>query len=70
MKVNDLRNKKQELSFDDLNCGFVYISSRLQKYLLMTEDDTMVCLESGSVFHDHQFNGDVFEPVSAVLEIK
>ncbi len=70
MKVNDLRHQKQELSFDELEWGKCYVSSRLQKYLIFTEDSTMVCLQTGATYQESGFRGDVFEPVSAVLEIK
>lgn len=71
MKVNDMRHQKQELSFDELEAGNTYISHKLQKYVIKTRDNYyVVCLESGQVFDYDEVNGDVFEPVNAVLEIK
>lgn len=70
MKINDLRFKKQELTLDELECGRVYVSSRLQKYLLLTSEDLLVCLETGEAFDEDECEGDVFTPVEAELVIK
>lgn len=69
MKVNDLRGKAAELSFDDLEHGKVYVSSRFQKYVLYAKDDFTVCLESGEAFDRDGHHGDVFTEVNAVLQI-
>lgn len=70
MKVNDLRHQKQELSFHELEAGKVYVSSRLQRYVIMTKELSTVCLQSGELFEADEHDGDVFEPVNAVLEIR
>lgn len=70
MKVNDQRHQKQEFSFDELEAGKVYISHRMAKYVIKTDDLYTVCVESGVLFDEDEHAGDVFEPVNAVLEIK
>lgn len=70
MKVNDQRYQKQELSFDQLETGKVYVSHKLQKYIIKTDHVLTVCLDSGVVIQKGEHDGDVFEPVNAVLEIK
>ncbi len=71
MKVNDQRHQKQELSISELEAPNVYVSSRMQKYLMkVLNEDWLVCLETGQAYYGSEFDGDVFEPVNAVLEIK
>ncbi len=51
MNINDMRHKKQELSFDDLEAGKVYVSCRFQKYVMkILEESNTICLETGEVF--------------------
>lgn len=70
MKVNDLRGKlDKELIFNDLEAGRVYVSSRFQKYMIYTQDDYTICLESGERFDRTDHDGDVFTEVNAVLQI-
>lgn len=69
MKVNDVRGKTEELGFDDLEAGGIYVSSRFQKYMIYTQDDFTICLESGERFDWEEHNGDVFTKVDAVLQI-
>lgn len=74
MKINDNRGKAKELTFDDLQAGQVYVSHRLQKYVLGTQqwdEDTLliVCLESGEIFDYVECCGDVFTEVNAVLQV-
>ena len=70
MKVNDLRGKlDKEYSFDDLEAGRVYVSSRFQKYMIYTQDGYTLCLESGERFDRNEHSGDVFTEVNAVLQI-
>lgn len=69
MKVNDLRGKAAEISFDDLEQGKVYVSSRFQKYMIYSSEAATVCLETGEVFDIDEHNGDVFTKVNAVLQI-
>lgn len=70
MKVNDIRGKSQEFTFDELEAGRVYTSTRFQKYLLMTDDMYTVCLETGEMIGCDQHVGDIFIPVNAVLEVR
>ena len=76
MKINDTRGKSKELTFEELEAGKVYISSRLQKYVMFcnlglstTGNDYTVCLETGELFNLEEMYGDVFTEVSAVLQI-
>lgn len=74
MKINDQRFKKQELSFEQLDCGKVYVSSRLQKYVMSISGhhgySYIVDLEDGEVYDEDECNGDVFTPVEAELIVK
>lgn len=70
MKINDMRSKKQELSFEELEDAKVYVSSRLQKYVFKTVEYGVVCLETGVIYDDVQLDGDVFTPVEAEMIIK
>lgn len=71
MKINDTRGKTQNLKFDELIAGEVYVSCRLQVYILATEEDISVDIDDGTVYRDHDFNDDdEFIPVHARLEIE
>lgn len=74
MNIIDNRFKKQELIFEELESGKVYVSSRLQKYVMGTTGhrgyNYVVDLESGEVYDDVELDGDVFTPVEAELIIK
>lgn len=50
MIINDVRNTRKELAWSELKNGQVYVSNRLQKYVLKTNDDFVVCLDSGELF--------------------
>lgn len=69
MQVNDLRGKTVELGFDDLEASKVYVSHRLQKYVLSTDSGYIVCVESGEMWDGDECQGDVFTEVNAVLQI-
>lgn len=74
MIITDMRFKKQELSFEELLCGLVYVSHRLQKYVMATSGhhgyNYVVDLEDGEVYDEDECNGDVFTPVEAELIVK
>jgi len=74
MKINDMRFKKQELPFEELDSGKVYVSSRLQKYVMSTSGhhgyNYVVDLDSGEVFDYDELYEDVFTPVEAEVIIK
>lgn len=69
MKINDQRHIAKTVSWINLKAGEVYISSRLQKYMIFTDTDQLVCLETGYLtdFGDHE--GDEFIHIKATLEI-
>lgn len=69
MIINDVRNTRKELSWSELKNGQVYVSNRLQKYILKTSDDYVVCLDSGELFDPDECMGDVFNSVNAKLEV-
>lgn len=69
MEINDIRGKTKELTFGELEVGRVYVSTRLQKYFMMTKDHYTVCLETGELFDADEHRGDVFTEVKARLEI-
>lgn len=69
MNINDKRFTQKEIAWDALLEGQVYVSSRKQKYMLTTQEGTVVCLESGEVFDADEMKGDVFIPVTCTLEI-
>lgn len=68
MIINDTRNKAKELNFENLEAGKVYVSSRLQKYMLCV-DGYVACLVSGELFDLDECIGDTFTEVNARLEI-
>lgn len=74
MNITDNRFKKQELNWDELETGKVYISHRLQKYVMMTSGiekvECIVCLETGELYSETECKGDVFEPVKATLVVE
>lgn len=70
MKVNDKRFVKQEVGVDDLLNNEVYVSSRLQRYILVTMQGNVVCLETGEEYNLAELIGDVFEPVKASLVVE
>lgn len=70
MKINDQRNKKTEFKFDELAYGQVYVSNRLQKYVMRTQNCSVICLESGELFDDDECDGDVFIPVQCELVVE
>lgn len=69
MKINDMRAYPKPYTFSELKAGEVYVSSRLQKYVMMTQDDATVCLESGEMFDSDEHSGDEFIHANAKLEI-
>lgn len=71
MNINDIRHKKQELSFYDLEQGQIYISSRMQKYVILTGNESLVCMETGDIWgHTEISRDDVYTPVKATLVIE
>lgn len=74
MKINDARFKKEELLWDDLEMGKVYVSSQKQKYVMhvhIEQDVYMnICLEGGEAYDWEDHLGDRFTLVDAVLEIR
>lgn len=70
MKINDLRFEKKELSWDDLEHGEVYVSSRYQKYLFFSQANQTICLDTGEVFDKDEHKGDTFTHVQATMEIR
>jgi len=70
MIINDKRNKSREISWADLKFGEVYISNRLQKYMMYTQEYKTIDLDSGEMFDEDEHFGDVFYPVKATLEIE
>lgn len=74
MIIQDNRFKKKELSFDQLQTGELYVSSRLQAYVVHTAMDEVgyfnVNLEDGTLYFPDDHIGDVFEPVKATLVVE
>jgi len=70
MIINDLRGKTKELDWSGLEFGEVYASSRLQKYMMFTQEYKTVDLQSGEIFDEDEHLGDVFFLVEARLEIE
>lgn len=70
MKIDDQRFVKQEVGVDDLLNNVVYVSSRLQRYLLVTMQGNMVCLETGEEYNLAELEGDAFTPVKATLVVE
>ncbi|MNF03208.1 hypothetical protein D3C80_2024800 [compost metagenome] len=70
MKINDTRSNKKEIDWHHLVSGEVYVSSRKQKYLIYTQEEGLICLESGEWFSQDEMSGDVFTHVNARLEIE
>lgn len=69
MKIHDLRAYHKDYKLSDLKAGEVYISSRLQKYMIFTDTDQLVCLETGYLTDSSDHEGDEFNHVNAKLEI-
>lgn len=69
MNITDNRFKKQELNWDELETGKVYVSHRLQKYVMMTDSECLACLETGQLYNGES-SCDVFEPVKATLVVE
>ena len=75
MNITDNRFKKQELLWEELECGRVYISHKLQKYVMASMpwgNDSMLlmCLETGEIFAEDECDGDGFEPVKTTLVVE
>lgn len=70
MKITDNRGKTEELSFEDLVTGYVYISHRKQAYCLFTWLDTLVNLETGEIYIADDVDGDIFTLVKSHLVIE
>lgn len=74
MNIDDRRFLKKEFSWDELETSGVYISHRLQKYVMMTSGiervECIVCLETGELYSEAECQGDVFQPVKATLVVK
>lgn len=74
MIIDDKRFVKKELSWDELETSSVYISHRLQKYVMMTSGiervECIVCLETGELYSEAECLGDVFEPVKVTLVVE
>lgn len=75
MNITDNRFKKQELSFDELEAGKVYVSHKLQKYVMASmpwgnDSLLLMCLETGEIFAEDGCDGAGFEPVKATLVVE
>lgn len=74
MNIDDRRFDKKELSWGELETGTVYVSHRLQRYVMMTSGiervECIVCLETGELYSETECQGDVFEPVKARLIVE
>lgn len=70
MIVDDKRYVDTKVSFDQLKVGEVCISSVMQRYLLVTNEETVVCLETGNTYRLVEMSRDVFTPVRATLIVK
>lgn len=70
MIIDDRRFDKKELSWGELEAKGVYVSHRLQKYVMKTDDAYVVCLETAELFDRDECLGDLFEPVRATLVVE
>lgn len=74
MNIKDNRFKKKELSWGELETKEVYVSHRLQKYVMMTSGiervECIVCLETGELYSEAECKGDFFGPVKATLVVE
>jgi len=70
MIINDLRGRVKELDWANLEFGEVYVSNRLQKYMMFTQEYKTVDLQSGEMFDEDEHLGDVFFLLKARLEIE
>jgi hypothetical protein len=69
MNINDTRHILKELTWKDLIFGQVYVSSRMSKYMIFTQDYKTVCLDSGEVYDEDEHKGDMFISVDATLQV-
>lgn len=71
MKITDKRNDTLELTFDKLVQGNVYVDVYNQKYVMMTDEESVIDLSSGILaYKDEYHNGCVFISVESHLEIR
>lgn len=70
MKINDKRGKTEFLVWADLRYGSVYYSYNEQKYVVFTQQETMVCVESGKLYDEEEVRKDKFTKINATLEIQ